>query len=63
MNVLMLRPDLVVVDDRQPHLIQAIEKHGIDVLPLRLTHARTFGGGFHCISLDIRRRGKLETYR
>lgn len=62
MNLLMLRPDLAVVDDRQPHLIRTLEATGIDVLPHRLTHARTLGGGFHCVSLDVRRTGKLETY-
>lgn len=62
MNLLVLRPDLVVADNRQPMLIRELERHGIDVLPLRLTHARTLGGGFHCVSLDVRRRGPLETY-
>jgi scyllo-inosamine-4-phosphate amidinotransferase 1 len=35
----------------------------VDTLPLRLTHARTLGGSFHCVSLDLRRTGELETYR
>ena len=63
MNLLVVRPDLVVADDRQPALLRMLEKHGIDVLALRLTHARTLGGGFHCVSLDVRRTGQLETYR
>lgn len=63
MNLLVIRPGLVVADDRQPELIRVLEKHGVDVLPLRLTHARTLGGSFHCVSLDVRRRGTLETYR
>jgi scyllo-inosamine-4-phosphate amidinotransferase 1 len=62
MNLLVVRPDLVVVDDRQPKLICMLENHGIDVLPLRLTHSRTLGGSFHCVSLDTRRSGVLETY-
>ncbi|MEY9933114.1 scyllo-inosamine-4-phosphate amidinotransferase 1 [Catenulispora sp. GP43] len=63
MNLLVVRPDLAIVDDRQPELIRVLEKHGVDVLPLRLTHARDLGGGFHCVSLDVRRAGRLETYR
>jgi scyllo-inosamine-4-phosphate amidinotransferase 1 len=63
MNVLVVRPNLVVADRRQAELISLLEANGIDVLPLQLTHARALGGGFHCVSLDIRRRGKLETYR
>ena len=63
MNLLVIRPGLVVADDRQPILIKALEQSGVDVLPLRLTHSRTLGGSFHCVSLDLRRTGRLETYR
>lgn len=63
MNLLVVNPTLVIADDRQPELIRMLERNKIDVLPLRLTHARTLGGSFHCVSLDIRRRGRLETYR
>jgi glycine amidinotransferase/scyllo-inosamine-4-phosphate amidinotransferase 1 len=63
MNLLVIKPGLAIVDDRQPELIKLLEAHKIDVLALRLTHARSLGGGFHCVSLDVRRRGKLETYR
>ena len=62
MNLLVVRPDLVVADDRQLELIRALERHGMDVLAMRLTHSRTLGGGFHCVSVDVRRAGKLETY-
>jgi glycine amidinotransferase/scyllo-inosamine-4-phosphate amidinotransferase 1 len=63
MNILSVSPDLVVVDRRQTDLIRELEAKKIDVLPLQLSHARTFGGGFHCATLDIRRTGTLETYR
>jgi scyllo-inosamine-4-phosphate amidinotransferase 1 len=63
MNLLVVRPGLVVADDRQRELIRVLEAHGIEVIPLRLTHSRTLGGGFHCVSLDVRRSGRLETYR
>lgn len=62
MNLLVVRPGLVMADDRQVALIEELEHHGIEVLPLRLTHARTLGGSFHCVSLDVRRQGSLETY-
>lgn len=63
MNLLVIRPGLVLVDDRQPELIRVLEAHGIQTLPKRLTHARSLGGSFHCVSLDIRRSGKPESYR
>lgn len=62
MNFLMIRPDLAVVDATQRPLIHELERRGIDVAPLRLRHARTLGGGFHCVTLDVRRRGGCETY-
>ena len=62
MNLLVLRPGLVIADDRQAGLITELERNGVEVLPLRLTHARTLGGSFHCVSLDVRRSGSLETY-
>lgn len=62
MNVLMLSPELAVVDMHQLGLIRLLEGAGIDVLPLRLRHGRELGGGFHCVTLDVRRRGSLEDY-
>ncbi len=62
MNVFSISPNLVVVDRDQTALIKLIEKHGIDVAPLKLRHAKMLGGGFHCTTLDIRRRGTLQRY-
>lgn len=62
MNLLMLAPDLAVVDKHQLPLIKLLEKNGIATIPLALRHGRTLGGGFHCITLDVRRRGNLEDY-
>ncbi|MGW3691537.1 inosamine-phosphate amidinotransferase 1 [Streptomyces sp. NPDC005125] len=63
MNLLVVRPGLAIVDKRQTRLIRFLEQHGIDVIPLQLTYARELRGGFHCVSLDVRRSGELETYR
>ncbi|MFD7244538.1 inosamine-phosphate amidinotransferase 1 [Streptomyces massasporeus] len=63
MNMLSIGPDLVAVDKRQVELIRVLEKHRIDVMPVQLTHSRALGGGFHCVTLDVRRRGTLEVYR
>jgi glycine amidinotransferase len=63
MNFFMVRPDLAVIDAQQTDLIRAVEKHGVDVLALNIRHARTLSGGFHCVTLDVRRRGGLEDYR
>lgn len=62
MNFMMLNPDTAVVDGTQTSLIRELDSHGIDIVPMHLTHARTLGGGMHCVTLDVRRRGKLEDY-
>lgn len=62
LNFLMVSPELAIVDRTQTPLIRALEKHRIEVIPLQLRHARTLGGGFHCVTLDVRRKGELETY-
>lgn len=62
MNALSISPDLVVVDKDQTALIKLLEKHGLDVIPIKLRHSKMMGGGFHCITTDIRRRGELERY-
>lgn len=58
MNLLVVRPGVVIADDRQLPLIRTLESNGVEVIPQRLTHSRSLGGSFHCVSLDIRRRGE-----
>jgi N-dimethylarginine dimethylaminohydrolase len=62
MNALSISPDLVVVDRNQPTLIKLLEREGLDVVPLKLRHSKLLGGGPHCVTLDVRRRGRLERY-
>jgi len=62
MNLLSINPNLVVVDRDQTALIKLLEKHGLDVIPFKLRHSKMLGGGFHCVTLDIRRRGTLDRY-
>lgn len=62
MNLFSINPNLVVVDKDQTGLIKLLEKHGLDVIPLKLRHAKMLGGGFHCVTLDIRRTGTLQRY-
>ncbi|MEZ4709658.1 MAG: hypothetical protein R3A44_20785 [Caldilineaceae bacterium] len=62
MNFMMVNQNLAIVDALQTPLIRELAKRKVDVIPLRLRHARTLAGGFHCVTLDVRRRGGLETY-
>jgi N-dimethylarginine dimethylaminohydrolase len=62
MNAFSISPNLVVVDRNQPTLIKLLEKHGLNVIPLKLRHSKMLGGGPHCVTLDVRRRGTLDRY-
>jgi glycine amidinotransferase/scyllo-inosamine-4-phosphate amidinotransferase 1 len=56
MNMLVLDPETVIIDAAQTQLITILKSKGISSIPLTLSHSRTLGGGFHCVTLDTRRR-------
>ena len=56
MNMLVLDPETVIIDAAQTQLINVLKSKGIDSIPLTLSHSRTLGGGFHCVTLDTRRK-------
>lgn len=56
MNMLVLDPETVILDAAQTQLSSILKSKGIDSIPLTLSHSRTLGGGFHCVTLDTRRK-------
>jgi glycine amidinotransferase/scyllo-inosamine-4-phosphate amidinotransferase 1 len=56
LNMLVLDPETVIVDVAQTGLIDILENWNFTVIPLTLKHSRTLGGGFHCTTLDTRRK-------
>jgi scyllo-inosamine-4-phosphate amidinotransferase 1 len=56
LNMLVLDPNTVIVDRHQTQLIRILEQYQFTVIPLELRHSRTLGGGFHCVTLDTRRK-------
>lgn len=62
MNLLMVNPELAIVDQHQTQLIRMLEAKGISVVPRTLRHSRLLGGGFHCVTLDTVRDSSLENY-
>ena len=53
MNMLSVDPNTVIVDREQHQLIEDLERAKFTVIPLQMRHARTLGGGFHCVTLDL----------
>jgi glycine amidinotransferase len=58
----MIDPEPEVVNETQKPLIKLLARHGIESIPLKLRNCLTLSGGFHCVSLDVRRKGILEDY-
>jgi N-dimethylarginine dimethylaminohydrolase len=54
-NLLSVNPNLVVLEEHQHNLRVELEKHNIDCAMLPMRHAKTLGGCFHCVTLDLER--------
>ena len=61
-NFMMVNEGLAIGDAAQTPLIRELGRFNVEVIPLSLRHARTLAGGFHCVTLDVRRRGELQSY-
>ena len=55
MNLLSVTDDLVIIDENQTELIKTLLRYGIESIPMSMRHQRTLGGGFHCVTLDLKR--------
>ncbi|MFI1249287.1 hypothetical protein ACH4TY_21715 [Streptomyces anulatus] len=62
MNVLMIDEKRAIAERHHTTMLRALETRGFEPIPCDLLHYAPFGGSFHCATLDIRRRGSLESY-
>ena len=62
LNLLSVSEKLVIVDENQEPLRKVLAKYGIESIALKMRHSRTLSGGFHCVTLDTRRKGELAEY-
>jgi N-dimethylarginine dimethylaminohydrolase len=62
MNLLSYDQETVIVDERQKNLIKVLEKYKFKIIPIKMRHIYTQGGGIHCATLDTVRDSKLESY-
>jgi glycine amidinotransferase len=61
-NILMIDTRRVIVDPHYVGLMRAFEAWGFEPVPCPFLHYAALGGSFHCATLDVRRRGALESY-
>lgn len=62
MNILMLDEERVIVEESQTDMIKAFKDWGFKPIPCSFVDYAFFGGSFHCCTLDVRRRGTLQSY-
>jgi glycine amidinotransferase len=62
MNVLSLDENTVIVERQEEPLIEALTAWGFSCIPLDFRHVYSFGGSFHCVTLDVRRQGNVGQY-
>jgi len=62
MNVLSLDENTVVVERQEEPLIETLTDWGFRCIPLDFRHVYSFGGSFHCVTLDVRRAGGNDRY-
>jgi len=55
MNLFSINPRLVALEKHQEPLRRKLENYGIECAMLPMRHARTLGGCFHCVTLDLER--------
>lgn len=53
MNILSIDSKTVMVEEHQTLLMRVLKKHGVDSIPVKMRHCRTFSGGPHCVTLDV----------
>ncbi|MDH4359092.1 MAG: amidinotransferase [Candidatus Berkelbacteria bacterium] len=62
MNVLMLDEKRVMVEKSEERIIKSFKNWGFKPILCNFRNFNTFGGSFHCVTVDIRRRGELKSY-
>ncbi len=62
MNMLSIDEKKVMVEASEQPMIDALVKWGFDPIPVPFRDFYPFGGSIHCATLDIRRRGSLQSY-
>jgi glycine amidinotransferase len=62
MNVFNIDDRTIIAEEQEMPTIKLLESLGFRVLAVPFTSVYSFGGSFHCCTLDIRRRGELKCY-
>lgn len=63
LNFLSISPELIICHNQyEKALSEALKKYKVEVISCPIRHCELFSGAHHCLTLDVRRRGGLESY-
>jgi len=62
MNILSLDEKRIIVEKHEETIIDLLKKWGFKPILCNFRNFNTFGGSFHCATIDIRRKGELQSY-
>lgn len=62
MNIIMLDQNTVVVEESEKPTIKFLKNLGLKIVPVDIKGFFPFGGGLHCSTCDVRRKGALKSY-
>lgn len=62
LNCLVIDDKNIVVNSNSKQLFEVLEKHGLNPVYCPLRHRFFWDGGWHCLTLDIRRKGIQNDY-
>jgi len=62
MNVFSIDEKRVCVDAQQVDMIHMLREWGFTPIAIPFDYVGMFGGSFHCVTLDIKRKGTLQSY-
>lgn len=62
LNCLVVDDKHIVVNTNSPELYAVLERHGLTPIHCPIRHRYFWDGGWHCLTLDVRRRGGQLDY-
>ncbi len=62
MNTLVLDQKTVCVEASETPVMELLDRHGFNVVPVPFYDVSPFGGGLHCCTADVYREGDCEDY-
>lgn len=62
MNFLSVDEKKIIVEENEAPLIELLQKHGFEPIPIPFRNFYPFGGSIHCATTDVKRRGDLQSY-